>query len=147
MPYDDKLRLLGTTGDPRQTLATAGSFQGNAQFAYPQRTYRGRLRIGGAVSGTSPTLDMRVQTSPTGTGSWTTKATFPQQILSMVGYTSAGVPRYEVPGSDSLTQSFEMGSDQYVRLDYTVGGTTPSFGNVSVELEPVNAAASLRSGR
>lgn len=66
-----------------------------------------------AASGTSPTLDVVVQTSKDGTGSglgaWRTVATFTQATAA----TSQRV------SSTAL--------DRFVRASATVGGTTPSF--------------------
>lgn len=61
-----------------------------------------------AVSGTSPTLDLTLQTSSDQT-TWATLAT---------------LPRFTGAGRAALLAS---GALRYVRLVWTVGGTTPSF--------------------
>lgn len=62
-----------------------------------------------AASGTSPTLDIAVQTSPDGT-TWTTVASFSQQTT-----TTTGVHKLFGP------------IDRFVRCNNVLGGTTPSF--------------------
>jgi thioester reductase-like protein len=72
---------------------------------------RGTLRLTltiTAATGTTPTLDVAVQTSPDNTN-WTAVAAFSQQ-------TAAG----------SVRKVF-AGMDRYARVVETVGGTTPSF--------------------
>lgn len=61
-----------------------------------------------AASGTSPTLDIAVQTSPDGT-TWTTVASFAQQTAA------ATVHKLFAP------------LDRFVRCNNVVGGTSPSF--------------------
>lgn len=62
-----------------------------------------------AASGTTPTLDVTVETSYDGSTGWTSLGTFAQK-------TAAGTQR----------KSFS-GCDRYVRATWTIGGTTPSF--------------------
>jgi len=72
---------------------------------------RGTLRLTlliSAASGTTPTLDVAVQTSADGS-TWSAVAAFAQQ-------TAAG----------SVRKVF-AGMDRYARIVETVGGTTPSF--------------------
>ncbi|XXX79163.1 hypothetical protein WMF30_10355 [Sorangium sp. So ce134] len=72
-----------------------------------QGTLRLRLNVT-AASGTSPTLDITLQTSKDG-GSWRTLGTFAQATAV---------------GSESKSFS---GADRYVRANADLGGTTPSF--------------------
>ena len=88
-----------TTGANGSALATAGRTRGVVTLEVT------------AVSGTDPTLAVTVETSPTGTGSWTTAGSF----------TSADAPGLETIEVEDL--------DAYVRV---VGGTpggsdTPTF--------------------
>lgn len=62
-----------------------------------------------AASGTTPTLDIAVQSSPDNS-TWTTIASFAQQTT-----TTTGVHKIFGP------------IDRFVRINSTVGGTTPSF--------------------
>lgn len=143
MAHDELLRLLGTTGNPEQTLTATGS--GSARFVGKNRAFRAVLRIGGDVAGTTPSLTMRVQESPDGSGSWVTVATFAAQTDEQVGFVATTTPRYEVPGEDPLFQTFQTTKD-YVRADYTISGTTPSFGDTSLELRPIPGFVTQRSG-
>jgi hypothetical protein len=63
-----------------------------------------------AVSGTTPTLDVAIQTSADGSTGWTTIASFAQQTA-----TTTGVHKIFGP------------CDRYIRYSSTIGGTTPSF--------------------
>jgi hypothetical protein len=72
---------------------------------------RGTLRLiltVSAASGTTPTLDVTVETSFDGS-TWRSAGTFAQR-------TSAASERKSFPGCD-----------RFVRISYTIGGTTPSF--------------------
>jgi hypothetical protein len=143
--HDDLHRLLGTTGNPKETLTATGS--GSYVYVGAYKAFRAELRVGGDITGTNPTLDMRVQTDLDGQGSGTTALTFTQVTTEQVGYVGGTTPRYEVPGSDPLTGVFETGANPYVRADYTIGGTaTPTFPGVSVELVPIKGYASRKSG-
>ena len=62
-----------------------------------------------AASGTTPTLDVVIQTSPDGTTGWQTLGTFGQK-------TAVSSERNVFPGAD-----------RYVRAVATISGTTPSF--------------------
>jgi len=62
-----------------------------------------------AASGSSPTLDVTIETSPDGASDWQTVATFAQK-------TAISYERNAFPGCD-----------RFVRVKYTIGGSTPSF--------------------
>lgn len=62
-----------------------------------------------AASGTTPTLDVIVETSPDGATEWQTVATFAQK-------TGVSYERNVFPGCD-----------RFVRAKYTIGGTNPDF--------------------
>lgn len=62
-----------------------------------------------AVSGTTPTLDITVETSYDGSTNWRSLGTFTQKTTVTTERKSFG------------------GCDRYVRVSYTIGGTTPSF--------------------
>lgn len=145
MAHDELLRLLGASqGDPEQDISATGT--GSAVFAGKDRAFIARLRVGGDVTGSSPTLDMVIQESTDGSTSWGTVATFTQVTDEQVGYIATATPRYEVPGEDPLAVMF-MTTKDYLRCSYTVGGTgSPTFNDVSVELDPVKGFAYKRSG-
>ena len=92
---------------------------------------RVQLEVAGTVSGTSPTLDAKLQDSADGS-TWA----------------DTGVSFTQVTASGSRQQR-ELKTKQgrpYVRVAATVGGTSPSFGGVSVRLghwsgRPTTAAA------
>ena len=89
------------------------------------------LAVSGTVSGTSPTLDVKLQDSADGTT-----------------YADTGVAFKQVTATGSRQQQeFRTKAGRpYVRLAATVGGTTPSFGGVSARIghwsgRPTTAAA------
>jgi hypothetical protein len=85
-----------------------------------------RLAVG-AVSGTSPTLDVKMQASPDGSGGWVdiAGATFTQVTAA----NQVQIIRFQLPVAPSTTSA----AYRYVRAVATVGGTSPSFAlNVAV---------------
>lgn len=62
-----------------------------------------------AASGTSPTLDITIETSYDGSTSWRSLGTFAQKTAVATERKSFG------------------GCDRYVRASYVIGGTTPSL--------------------
>lgn len=143
MAHDELLRLLGTTGDPEQDISTTGN--GTARFVGKNKSFLAAARVGGDVTGSSPTLNLNIYESADGTNSFALVASFAQITDEQVGYIATSTPRYEVPGEDPLVISFTTTKD-YIRCSYTVGGTTPVFNDVSVELYPQHTAAFKRSG-
>lgn len=80
---------------------------------------RAKLTIGATVTGTSPTLDVEIQGS-NDNSTWVKLGRFAQKTAS-----------------DASTTSF-LELDlyfTYVRAVSTVGGTTPSFGSVVIEID------------
>lgn len=74
----------------------------------------------GAVTGTSPTLDVAVQTSNASGGTYTTAVSFAQKTASNANTVSS--VQLNLDGKNSA------GNDQkFVRLALTLGGTSPSF--------------------
>jgi hypothetical protein len=92
---------------------------------------RVQLEVAGTVSGTSPTLDAKLQDSADGSA-----------------WADTGVAFTQVTATGSR-QQHEFKTKQgrpYVRVATTVGGTSPSFGGVSARLghwsgRPTTAAA------
>ena len=138
MAYDTTLNLL----EPSTVNATGN---GSAKFLGRNRTFKAYQRVGGDVTGTSPTWDAAIQESTDGSTGWTTIATFPQVTAEMVGYVATTTPRYEVPGSDANVRTFSTTKD-YVRVANTTGGTTPVFPLASVKIQP-SSDAFKQSGR
>lgn len=71
----------------------------------------------GAVSGTSPTLDVTIQASGTSGGTYTTIATFGQVTAA----TKLGVVSVSLEGLAGVVDR------RFVRAVATIAGTTPSF--------------------
>lgn len=72
-------------------------------------------RVGGAVGGTSPTLDVTIECSADGSTGWVQVGSLPQQ-------------------TDASPQARGMArtTEQYVRAVLTTGGTSPDFADVEV---------------
>jgi len=79
-----------------------------------------RLSVG-TVAGTTPTLNVKMQASPDGSGSWVdiTGATFTQVTTS----NQDQMIRFTVPPAASTTAP----AYRYVRAVATIGGTSPAF--------------------
>lgn len=74
----------------------------------------------GAVTGTSPTMAVAVQTSDASGGTYTTVASFASKTDSDANTVSA--VQVNLDGLNSADDE-----QKYVRLALTIGGTTPSF--------------------
>jgi len=129
MANDELLRLSGSTNNPLETITATGN--GTGVLVGANRLVLAKLRIGGAVSGTTPTLDIKTQESTTAAGTYTDipGGAFAQQTASMAA--SAASPAGGGPAIIAVRTTKD-----YVRIVKTVGGTTPSFASVSVVLDP-----------
>ena len=131
--YDTLLNLFSAN------VSGAATTNGSAKALGRNRSFQAVLRVGGDVTGTTPTLNVTIEESATGTGSWTQIAAFAQVIDEQVGYVATTTPRYEVPGEDPLTVGFVTSKD-YVRAVVVAGGTTPAFPLTSVNVRPLDSA-------
>lgn len=139
MAYDALLNLYG----PATATATT---QGSAKAWGRNRAMRVEARVGGDVTGTTPSMTITVEQSATGTGSWALipGATFAAITDEQVGFVGGTTPRYEVPGEDPLSMTVTPTQD-YVRAVLTLSGTTPSFPLTSVNAFPIDSPTK-RSG-
>lgn len=130
MAYDSELWLTGSASDPTQDINA--TVNGTAKDWGAGRLVRTELRVGGAVTGSNPTLDVKIQDSADQV-TWVDRATFPQQIATMAGYqdTVSNDPEYGVPGTGPAVIAVRTVS-RYVRAVFTVGGTNPVFNDVTV---------------
>lgn len=91
----------------------------------------------GAVSGTSPTLDVTIQTSSTSGGTYTTELTFAQVTAS----TKLGAGGLNLEGSNSGSLA-----RRFVRAVATIAGTSPSFAfSVVMLIRATQGSSSLNS--
>lgn len=135
MAYDSEQWLTGNADSPIEDInATAN---GTARDLGANRLFRCELRVGGAVTGTDPTLDVTVQDSADNV-TFTNRATFPQQTATMAGYqdTVSNDPEYTVPGTGPAVIALRT-VNRYVRIVKTVGGTDPVFNDVTVMTIPI----------
>jgi hypothetical protein len=122
-PQDELLRLSGSTGNAFETITTTAN--GTGAYYGPDRTVSFWLIIAGAVTGTSPTLDIKLQDSADGSSYTDLGVAFPQQTTSMASAVGnlADFPR--------VTVTTKPGRG-YLRIVKTAGGTSPSFSSVAV---------------
>lgn len=129
-PQDELLRLTGSTGNPFETVTTTAN--GTGAYYGPDRTVPFWLIVGGTVTGTSPTLDIKFQDSADGSSYTDMGVAFPQQTTTMgsaIGNLS------DFPRAVIITKS----TRPYVRVAKTVGGTSSSFASVAVLHGPAQA--------
>ncbi|SRR5579884_1663226 len=112
-PWDKNLRFWDGA-----TLTATGNGTNDLRVGEGAEV-RVELEVTGTVSGTSPTLDVKLQDSADGSSYADTGVTFAQ-----ITATGARQTRYwkAQPGRG------------YLRLRATVGGTSPSFGGVTARL-------------
>lgn len=128
---DELLRLGGSTNDPTQTLTA--TFNSAPAFFGPDVMFDFRLLVVGTVSGTNPTLDVKIQASADGVSSFTDVGIFSQITATQLGATgSLAEPPHAIVRVPALKP--------YLRAVFTVGGTTPSFGGVSLLHSPIASA-------
>lgn len=125
---DELLRVSGSTDNPKQNVTANANT--TPVYVGPDRRVAYRLMVTGTVTGTSPTLDAAVQicSDASGTGAQTV-ASFPQQTASMATATGALA---NPPTVVAVTTT----AKPYVRIAFTVGGTSPVFNGVQVLHEP-----------
>jgi hypothetical protein len=129
---DELLRLTGSTGNPFETITANGN--GTGVYFGADRNVSFRLLIAGAVSGTSPTLDIKFQSSADNSSFSDVGVAFPQQTASQA--TASG----SLAMPPRATVRVPTGRP-YLRIVKTVGGTSPSFGNVAVLHDPAASVA------
>lgn len=89
----------------------------------------------GAMSGTNPTCDVRLQYSPDGGSNYYLLGKF-QQLVGTNDNARLAIPVY-IPHPSSTEQKVR------VRANYDVGGTTPSFAISHLILDPIVSLAPL----
>jgi hypothetical protein len=120
---DELLRLTGSTGNPLETVTTTGNGTGANYGA--DRNVQFFLMAAGAVTGTSPTLDVKFQDSADGTTYTDLGVSFPQATTT-VGTVIGNL------GDFPTVMVHTKPGRPYLRVVKTVGGTTPSFGSMAV---------------
>jgi hypothetical protein len=124
---DELLRLTGSTGNPFETVTTAGN--GTGAYFGADRTIRFYLLIAGAVTGTTPTLTVKFQDSADGSSYTDNGYTFAAQSTTMAAATGSLA---DLPSVAVMTTP----GRPYLRIVKSTGGTSPSFGSVAVLHSP-----------
>lgn len=102
------------------TLAGSATVTGSANGAAVEVGDATTLRLNLIVTahaGTTPTLDVKVQTCPTSGGTWVE--------TTVLGATTGAFP--QVTTVNGTTRVVVTGLDRFVRIVSTLGGTTPSY--------------------
>lgn len=133
MAYDELLRLSGSTNNAEETVSSSGN--GTPVLVGERRTFEVELRVAGTVSGSSPTLDIKLQDSADGITFADMGVSFTQVTASMAAATGVDTKQVRVARTSA--------TKPYVRMVKTVGGTTPSFGSVSCLIVPLGVGASV----
>lgn len=107
-----------------QTITSSSASTAQALPARGSKGWVGVVSVG-TVTGTSPTLDITLQHSSDGTN-WVTLRAFTQLVS---GSANSTAHLFAAAATDYLIPLLP-----YVRASYTAGGTTPSFGSVTVKL-------------
>jgi hypothetical protein len=123
-PQDELLRLTGSAGNPFETVTATGN--GTGRYIGANRRIRLRPVVAGTVSGTNPTLDVKLQDSADGVTYADMGISFDQLTATqntVVGNLSP-FPERDVKMADGRP---------YLRIVKTIGGTaSPSFGNFAI---------------
>jgi hypothetical protein len=137
--YEAAIWLTGNTTNALTTMATTDVTRAGVQLS-PNRLYIAELRIGGAVTGTVPTMDVVIGIGSTAAilATGQSVGAFPQQTQSNVTVrpeTATGAARAAVQRI-----AFRVPEEKtFVRAQITMsGGTTaPVFPNMSILVIPV----------
>ena len=139
--YEAAIWLLGNSTNPAETISTTNATRAGTALA-PNRLYVAELRVPTTPTGTSPTLDITVQDSATGSTQWSTLATFPQQTTSMTitnpENTTSATQATVVRRAFRVTEA-----RPYIHAGITAGGTSPVFPGVSLLVVPAEAVAGI----
>lgn len=133
MAFDALTWLTGTATNPEEDITATGNSA--YKFVGENTAMVFEARVMGAVTGTSPTLDMVIAAASdaAGTGS-VTIATFAQLTATHSNVVGDGTGPARVAG---ITPD----SKGWIRLQKTIGGTsTPTFNDVTVVPIPTGAA-------
>lgn len=126
MAHDELLRLSGSTNNALETVTATGN--GTGVYVRRGRNLQAVLRVGGAITGTSPTLDVFIEEATAVGGTYTALAQFAQLTAASAAAEAGGDVKYTV--------GFTTTKD-YVRMRKTIGGTAvPTFTNLSCWIEP-----------
>jgi hypothetical protein len=127
-PQDELLRLTGTAGNPFETVTASGN--GTGKFFGADHSFRLRAVVAGTVSGTNPTLDVKLQDSADGV------------TYADMGYSFAQLTASQAVNTGSLAafpvlSGVTASGRPWVRVVKTIGGSaSPSFGSFAVLFEP-----------
>lgn len=127
-----------TTGDSGTKTAT---FAGATQTNYNHRGAIITVKLG-TVSGTSPTLNATLQWSPDAGTTWlnmaaaTSNATATNNTISILAYPTnwsvAGATPAALTLGSTVSQVLNVALPRTWRINYTIGGTSPSFAITAV---------------
>lgn len=127
-PQDELLRLTGSAGNPFEDVSATGA--GTGKYYGGGITVRLRPVVGGTVSGTNPTLDVKLQDSADGVSYTDMGISFDQITATQV--TAIG----NLTGFPVRSVTMAEGRP-FLRCFKTIGGTaSPVFGGFALLHEP-----------
>jgi hypothetical protein len=128
---DELLRLTGSTNNPFETVTATGNGTGAYYGAYRLCSFR--LLVKGPITGTSPTLDIKFQSSADNSSFSDLGVSFPQVTTTV----SAGATGSQAEPARAVVRM--PAGRPYLRIVKTVGGTTPSYTGVAVLHDVIGA--------
>ena len=124
-PQDELLRLTGSAGNPYQDITATGA--GTGKYYGVNRTVQLIPVVAGTVSGTNPTLDVKLQDSADGVTYADMGISFPQITASNA---AATLSLSEITGRRAV---YTQTGRPWVREFHTIGGTaTPTFNSFAL---------------
>lgn len=127
-PQDELLRLTGVAGNPYEDVSATAA--GTGKYYGAGITVRLRPVVAGTVSGTNPTLDVKLQDSADG-------VTYADMGISFAQLTASQVVAVGNLSAFPVRSVTMAEGRPWLRIHKTIGGTaSPSFGSFAVLHEP-----------
>lgn len=128
-PQDELLRLTGTAGDHTEDVTATAA--GTGKYYGERRTVQMIALVGGTVTGTNPTLDVKLQDSADG-------VTYADMGVSFTQITaSSAVATLSLSELTNRRVFITQTGRPWVRCHKTIGGTaSPTFNDFMLLVEP-----------
>lgn len=127
-PQDELLRLTGSAGNPFEDVTTTAA--GTGKWYGSQRTVQMIPVVGGTVTGTNPTLDVKLQDSAD-------NVTYADMGISFTQITASNAAATLSLAAFQRRVVYTQDSRPWVRCFKTIGGTaSPTFRSFALLHEP-----------
>lgn len=130
MAWDNNLKLADNI-DTAGTTRVNGTALDLNSLGYPGGLAQFRMWVGGAITGTSPTLEVRIEQS-SDDSTYEVITQFP--ILG-----SAANPNADYASKASHVDCYAQVTKRYVRYSYIQTGTSPVYNDVSIYMRGIDA--------